>query len=117
MGVRDQLRARKKREEVDLGTDDKLYVKTMSGSDRSDFMDLSSSFDEGDNSDGKKLARKNAALVSLSLVDESGDQIYTLDELDELLEDMESIDIDYVVKKSLSINKLTSEEQEGQEKN
>lgn len=114
MSIRDQLKSRKKREPINLGTDETLYIKTMSGLDRSDFMELSEKIDE---ENVKVIAKKNAALVALSLVDEAGEYIYSLDELDDILSDMESSDIDDVVKSSLKINKLTQEDQEGQEKN
>lgn len=114
MSIRDKLKSRKKREKIEL-CDTDLYVRTMSGLDRADFMDLSESFDN--DGKGKTLARKNAALVSISLVDEDGGQIYTIDELDTLLEEMDASDIDLIVKTSLRVNKLTNEEQEGQEKN
>lgn len=90
------------------------YIKTMSGKSRSEFMELSESFD----SDGKGnvLARKNAVLIALSLSDEGGNLIYSIDDLDEIIE-LEAYDIDSIVKAALRINKLTEEDQEGQEKN
>lgn len=117
MGLRDELRARKKREQIDLGTTEPLFIKTMSGMDRSEFMELSEAIEEKETSEARIVSKKNACLVALSLINDNGESIYTVDELDDVLGDLESSDIDAIVKASLVINKLTVEEQEGQEKN
>lgn len=113
MSLRDQLKSRSKLEKLDIGVDG-LCIKTMSGLDRSTFMEMSETFDSDDL--GDSLARKNAVLIVLSLAGEDGAMIYTLDDIDEIIS-LEAYDIDEIVKAALRINKLTTEEQEGQEKN
>ncbi len=114
MGIRDQLKGRKKREIIDLGTDDAIYVKSMSGADRAEFFEVSQEIEKSKKT--KKIARKNAVIIALSLVNESGELIYSLDDIDEIIS-LESSDIDAIVKVSMRVNKLDSDSQAGQEKN
>lgn len=114
MSIKSQLKKRAGSSPIDLGTDDPLFVRSMSGADRSDYMDMSLKIDEDDKQ--HKTARKNAVIFSISLVDKKGVRIYGLDEIDEIIQ-LPSSDIDKVVNMSMDINKLSTKSQAGQEKN
>lgn len=114
MGLKERLKARLKREPIDLDDEEQLYVKTMSGIDRSVFYDLSSTFSKEKKSDA--LAKSNAVLVALCLVNEAWENIYTIDEIGDIVE-LDSTDIENIMEKALDLNKLNQKSQEGQEKN
>lgn len=105
MSIRDKLKSRSKREQIDLGTEDPLFVKSMTGKDRSIFMDMSA-----------QKANQNAVLVAISLVTESGDPVYGIDDIDEISE-LQTADIDLIVSVALRLNKLDEKSQESIEKN
>ena len=114
MSIRDQLKGRTKKSEIDLGTDEPVFIKSMSGLDRSIYMDMSKAIEKDDRAN--ESARKNAVIVAMSLIDKDDVLIYTLDDIDEIVL-LDSSDIDDIVGASMKINKLDQDSQEGQEKN
>lgn len=107
--ILEKLKAKSKKQPIDLDIDEKLFIKSMSGFDRASFVRFSA--------DEKELSLQNAFLVSISLVDDDGKYVFDGVEPVDILMCLEAEDIDKIVNESLDLNGLSEKASKKAKKN
>lgn len=107
MSIRDALASKRPSIPLDVGIGSTVYIKSMTGKDRSIYLKKMKEMEAA----GHDNMELSALIVALCLLSENSDPVYSVDQIDEILE-IDGQVLDQIVKKALIINGLAGDDSE-----
>lgn len=105
-----------KKEKVDLGNGDYVFVRQMTGRERDRFEQsllVEKKSKSGEVSYERNLDDYRAKLVVNTICDEEGKLILTLSDASTLSQNMSAFKLEHIVNKAQALNKITEEDKQG----